>query len=166
MSHPTPFATQRSATGIPTGKLAVWWIIASEIVIFGGLLGSYLMYRLYHMEEFSQAASNTSTFIGTINTCLLLTSSLFAVLAHNAVENNDSKKAFNYLWCTFAGGLGFLLVKSFEWNMEIDHGFVLGKNESTRFFLQKIISTNLSYIFFFCRTSGFFFIVLQEQNCS
>ena len=29
-----PIATTRSATGIPTGRLAVWWVIASEIVIF------------------------------------------------------------------------------------------------------------------------------------
>ena len=33
-----PIATTRSATGMPTGRLAVWWVIASEIVIFGGLL--------------------------------------------------------------------------------------------------------------------------------
>ena len=42
----TPIATGRSATGIGTGKLAVWWVIGSEIVIFGGLLASYVMHRL------------------------------------------------------------------------------------------------------------------------
>jgi len=34
-----PIATTRSATGIPTGRLAIWWVLASEVVIFGGLLG-------------------------------------------------------------------------------------------------------------------------------
>ena len=50
MSCMRPIATTRSATGIPTGRLAVWWVIASEIVIFGGLLGSYIMHRLGHPE--------------------------------------------------------------------------------------------------------------------
>ena len=43
-----PIATTRSATGIPTGRLAVWWLLASEVVIFGGLLGSYIMHRVGH----------------------------------------------------------------------------------------------------------------------
>ena len=33
-----PIATTRSAAGLPTGLLVVWWVVASEIVIFGGLL--------------------------------------------------------------------------------------------------------------------------------
>src|SRR5580765_8561886 len=37
-----PLATSRSATGIPTGRLAVWWVLASEIVIFGGLIVCYI----------------------------------------------------------------------------------------------------------------------------
>ena len=43
-----PIATLRSATGIPTGRLALWWVIVSEIVIFGGLLASYIMHHLKH----------------------------------------------------------------------------------------------------------------------
>ena len=75
-----PIATTRSATGIPTGRLAVWWVIASEIVIFGGLLGSYIMHRLGH-PEFGTAeyAANTNPWIGGFNTLVLLTSSLSAV---------------------------------------------------------------------------------------
>ncbi len=41
-----PIANTRSEAGIPTGRLAVWWVVASEIVLFGGLLASYSMYRL------------------------------------------------------------------------------------------------------------------------
>ena len=50
MAHVRPIATTRSATGIPTARLAVWWILASEVVIFGGLLGVYLMHRIGHPE--------------------------------------------------------------------------------------------------------------------
>ena len=36
-----PIATDRSSAGMPTGKLAVWWLLASEVVIFGGLLAGH-----------------------------------------------------------------------------------------------------------------------------
>ena len=43
-----PIAATRSVMEVPTGRLAVWWVLASEIVIFGGLLSSYVMMRLRH----------------------------------------------------------------------------------------------------------------------
>ncbi len=91
-----PLATTRSATGIPTGRLAVWWVVASEIVIFGGLLGSYLMHRLGH-PEWAEASVHTNTWIGAFNTFVLLTSSLSAVLGHKAAEAGDGKKAAKML---------------------------------------------------------------------
>ena len=80
-----PIATTRSAAGEPTGRLAVWWLIASEIVIFGGLLASYIMYRMAH-DMWSEQAAYTNTAIGAFNTFVLLTSSYFAVLGHKAAE--------------------------------------------------------------------------------
>ena len=80
-----PIATTRSAAGIPTQRLAVWWLIASEIVIFGGVLGSYIMHRLAH-GIWADYAANTNPWIGAFNTFVLLTSSLSAVLAHQAAE--------------------------------------------------------------------------------
>ncbi len=62
-----PIATTRSAAGMPTGRLAVWWVIASEIVIFGGLLASYVMHRLAH-DAWSAQAAHTNTWIGAFNT--------------------------------------------------------------------------------------------------
>jgi heme/copper-type cytochrome/quinol oxidase subunit 3 len=124
MSSARPIATTRSAAGIPTGRLAVWWVVVSEIVIFGGLLGSYIMHRLAH-DAFAQQAAHTNTWIGAFNTLVLLTSSLSAVLAHQAAEHGDGKKAAKLLWYTIGGGFTFLIVKAFEWTMEIQHGFTI-----------------------------------------
>jgi heme/copper-type cytochrome/quinol oxidase subunit 3 len=119
-----PIATTRSATGIPTGRLAVWWVIASEIVIFGGLLGSYIMHRVAHAEWAHQSV-HTNTIAGAFNTFVLLTSSLSAVLAHQAAEGGDGKKAARLLRYTVLGGGTFLVVKAFEWSNEIRHGYTL-----------------------------------------
>lgn len=128
-----PIATTRSATGIPTGRLAVWWVIASEIVIFGGLLASYIMHRLGH-PEFGDYAAHTNTWAGAFNTVVLLTSSLSAVLAHDAALKGDGKKAANLLLATVAGGLTFLVVKSIEWSHEIHEGFVITTNAFWSFY--------------------------------
>jgi heme/copper-type cytochrome/quinol oxidase subunit 3 len=107
-----------------TGKLAVWWVVASEIVIFGGVLASYIMHRLAH-DAWSEQAAYTNTWIGAFNTMVLLTSSLSAVLAHQAAERGDGPKAARLLYATVVGAVTFLIVKGFEWTEEISHGFTI-----------------------------------------
>ena len=124
MSSGRPIATTRSAAGMPTGRLAVWWVIASEIVIFGGLLASYVMYRLAH-DAFAEQAAHTNTWIGAFNTFVLLTSSLMAVQAHKAADEGDGPRAARFLQLTAAGGFFFAVVNAFEWTDEIRHGFTI-----------------------------------------
>src|SRR5947208_1704245 len=63
-------ATQRASMNIPTGRLGVWWVLVSEIVIFGGVLVSYIMHRLGHVEWAEQAAY-TNMWAGAFNTLVL-----------------------------------------------------------------------------------------------
>jgi heme/copper-type cytochrome/quinol oxidase subunit 3 len=133
MSAARPIATTRSATGVPTGRLAVWWLIASEIVIFGGVLASYVMFRVAR-GEWAQQSDHTNVWIGLFNTWVLLTSSYFAVTAHKHAEAGDGKTAAKFLWYTIGGAATFILVKSFEWTMEITHGFTLLSNTFWSFY--------------------------------
>jgi len=133
MAAARPIATTRTAAGMPTGRLAVWWVVISEIVIFGGLLASYIMHRMAH-DAWSVQAAHTNTWIGAFNTFVLLTSSLFAVLGHQAAEQGDGRKASNFLWLTVGGAATFLMVKSYEWTMEITHGFTLQSNTFWSFY--------------------------------
>ena len=128
-----PIATTRSVTTIPTGRLAVWWVLASEVVIFGGLLASYIMHRLGH-PEFGDYAAYTNTWIGGINTLVLLTSSYFAVRAHNEAEHGRGKAAANWLYLTCLGAVAFLCIKSYEWTHEIHEGFTITKNAFWSFY--------------------------------
>ena len=67
-------------TALPTGKLGLWWFLSSEIITFGGLMGSYMVLRLVH-PEWAEAAQHLNVVIATVNTLVLLTSSLTMVLA-------------------------------------------------------------------------------------
>lgn len=128
-----PIATTRTASGMPTGLLAVWWLIASEIVIFGGLIASYLMHRLSH-DAFTHQAAATNTVIGTFNTFVLLTSSLSAVLAHKAADEGNGPKAARMLWFTILGAVVFVCVKAYEWYIEISHGYTISSGTFWSFY--------------------------------
>ncbi|MDD9944409.1 MAG: cytochrome c oxidase subunit 3 [Myxococcales bacterium] len=128
-----PIATTRSATGIPTGRLAVWWLLASEIVIFGGVLASYIIHRIGH-PEFGDYAAHTNQHIGFFNTCVLLISSYFAVRAHHCAETGDGKGAAKWLYYTVGGAVMFLCVKSVEWTIEISHGYTITANAFWSFY--------------------------------
>ena len=119
-----PIANTRSVTGVPTAKLAVYWLIGSEIVIFGGVLISYIMHRLGH-PEWAYDAAHTQTWIGAINTFILLTSSLFAVQAHHFAEKREGATAAKWLYLTTAGGGAFLCLKAYEWYGEIANGYTI-----------------------------------------
>jgi heme/copper-type cytochrome/quinol oxidase subunit 3 len=127
MSTHGPIATHRRATGIPTGRLAVWWLLASEIFIFGGLVTCFLLFKLNGSPGFEDAAL-TSVTAGAINTFVLLTSSLSIVLAHAAIEKGDTVKSFRYIWYTIGGGLIFLGIKTYEYTGKIVHGHVITEN--------------------------------------
>ena len=56
------------------------------------------------------------------------------VLAHQAAEAGNGKKAANLLLATFGGGLTFLCVKGFEWSHEIALGYTITANTFWSFY--------------------------------
>ncbi len=113
---------RRTATETPTGRLGMWWFLGSEILIFGGLVTTYVLLRMRH-PEWSAEAAHTMTAAGAINTMVLLTSSLTAILAHEAAAKGDFAKSSRFLFFTVGGGLVFLCIKAFEYSHEIHAGY-------------------------------------------
>ena len=111
-----------SAPAIPTGKLGVWWFLASEIMVFGGLIGAYVLFRIAGGGWDAQA-SHVNWKLGALNTLVLVTSSLTMILAMNAVHGDRRRRAALMLALTVALGLVFLGVKSFEYTRELGEGF-------------------------------------------
>ena len=107
---------------VPQGRLGLWILIAGELVIFGGLIATYLLYRLRY-PQWSEMAAHTSTFIGALNTVVLLCSSFTIVKAHEEAQKKNVRKVLMWMSCTVAGGLMFLVDKSIEYYREINEGF-------------------------------------------
>ncbi|MCS6799458.1 MAG: cytochrome c oxidase subunit 3 [Myxococcota bacterium] len=113
----------RESTSVPTGRVGVWWFLASEIAIFGGAVACYVLFRARYPDWADQAA-RTLGWAGAFNTAVLLTSSLSAVLAHHAAVRGEAVRASHMLRWTAVGGLVFLAVKVYEYAHEISAGLV------------------------------------------
>ncbi len=114
--------TTDAVSRIPIGKMGVWWFLASEIMVFGGLIISYTLFRIQHGGWEAQAA-HVNWRLGALNTLVLLTSSMTMILAYGAVQADDRPKVKTYLAMTVFLGLVFLGIKSIEYTHEIREGF-------------------------------------------
>lgn len=103
------------------GRLGIWFFLSGEIILFGGLIGTFVLYRLAN-PDWREAAAHTNVVIGTLNTLVLLTSSLTMVMAFKAADLHGTKAARLWLALTVAAGLVFLGVKGIEWTEKFTHG--------------------------------------------
>jgi heme/copper-type cytochrome/quinol oxidase subunit 3 len=124
MSDRASAVPAKVATGVPTGRLGVWWFLAGEVVIFGGLIASYILLRLHH-PEWAEDAAHTSWIVGGVNTLVLLTSSLTMVMAFQAITEKKPGRAVGLLGLTWLLGLTFLVIKAFEYTHEIQGGYTI-----------------------------------------
>jgi heme/copper-type cytochrome/quinol oxidase subunit 3 len=106
-------------------KIAVWWFLASEIMVFGGLIASYVVFRLGG-SGWAEAAQHLSVTLAAINTLVLLTSSYTVVRAFVAAEAGQARAFRINLALTILGGLLFLGIKAIEYTTEIRAGFTPG----------------------------------------
>lgn len=100
----------------------MWLFIATEVLLFGGLFLLYSMYRLKNPVEFHKASRELSLFAGTLNTLVLITSSLSVALGIFFFKANKIKQARIFLLATIGFAFVFLIVKAFEWTAKFHHG--------------------------------------------
>ena len=103
-------------------KMGMWLFLFTEVLLFGGMFILYASYRFLHPDDFKNAAAELNVYIGTINTIILLASSLTVVLAIISLQKDQKKLALGFLWFTLICGLAFLINKYFEWGHKIEHG--------------------------------------------
>src|SRR5438094_387781 len=91
---------------LPTGKLAMWLFLVTEIMFFTGPIGA-------------------------INTFVLICSSVTVVLAHYALGRGRTKRALQYVGATLALGATFLVIKAYEYYGKFQHDIIPGRMGET-----------------------------------
>ena len=107
-------------------KLGMWLFLFTELLLFGGLFLVYSVYRYLNAEAFLEASYELNVMMGTINTIVLLTSSLTVAMSVTAIQKGDTRMAINLIWATIAFACVFLVIKYFEWTAKFDHGLFPG----------------------------------------
>jgi cytochrome c oxidase subunit 3 len=105
-----------------SSKIGMWLFLLSEILLFGGLFILYSAYRYKNPVEFHLAAWELNRVLGTLNTLMLLTSSLTVALSIYFVQKGKRKGSVSFLTATILLGFLFLIIKSVEWTAKIGHG--------------------------------------------
>lgn len=103
-------------------KIGMWLFLLSEILLFGGLFILYSSYRYKNPLDFHLAAWELNRVLGTINTLVLITSSLCMALSILFIRKGDRRLSMIFLSATIFLGLLFLGVKYVEWTVKIGHG--------------------------------------------
>ena len=107
-------------TGVTNAKLGIWCFLASEVMLFGGLFSAYILLRT-GAPSWPRGSELLNVPLATLNTLILITSSVTMVMSWASLAMNDFKKYRRYMGLTILLGLSFLAVKSFEYAHKFEH---------------------------------------------
>ncbi|HEX9637142.1 MAG TPA: cytochrome c oxidase subunit 3 family protein [Acidobacteriota bacterium] len=108
------------------GYLGMWTFLVTEILFFGGIFTGYTAYRALYPEAFAIGSHHLDYWLGTINTAVLILSSLTMALAVHASQLGRRRPLAGFLIATMVLGAAFLGVKWFEYAHKFQTGWIPG----------------------------------------
>ena len=96
-------------------SLGMWAFLITEILFFGGLFAGYAVYRSSYPEAFADGSHHLDILLGTINTAVLIGSSLTMALAVHAAQQSQRETLVTCLLLTILLGSVFLGIKALEY---------------------------------------------------
>ncbi|MFU8869203.1 cbb3-type cytochrome c oxidase subunit I [Natronococcus sp.] len=107
--------------GVGNTKFGVWVFLASDVVVFGAIIGAYIFMRL-HAGWGDWTRVPFASWPGLLNTYILLTSSFTVVLALVMAERKNKRGLLATLGATVGLGLAFMGVKAYEYSVKFADG--------------------------------------------
>jgi cytochrome c oxidase subunit 3 len=103
-------------------KLGMWFFLYTELLFFGGMFLLYSVFRSRYPLDFHIAAQEENLILGSLNTLILLTSSLAIAVSVSAMKRSEKRLSSFMQVVTIAMGIVFLVIKYFEWTAKISLG--------------------------------------------
>lgn len=107
-------------------RLGMWVFLGSEVLFFGVLFALYASYRVAHGHAFSEGVHHNDLVIGTVNTYILLTSSLIVALGIYTIRSGRRKSTAVLLGTAAVLGVVFLALKGLEYSHHFREGIFPG----------------------------------------
>src|SRR5688500_19820385 len=118
----------------PPGKIAIWLFLASEIMFFIAILGSYIILRSGSPTLFAKHAEVLSKTLAGINTLVLIFSSLTMALAVDAAQKGNDNRLRLMLTATILCAFGFMGIKYIEYTDKHTHHTIV-TNEDDKIYV-------------------------------
>lgn len=104
--------------------LGMWLFLATELMLFGGLLCAYAVYRALYPDAFAAGSRHLILELAAVNTAVLLTSSLTMALAVYYAQVGNTRRLVLCLLLTMGLGVTFLVIKGYEYYVDYEEGLV------------------------------------------
>ncbi len=124
--------------------LGMWIFLATEVMLFGGMFLAYTIFRAAYPGAFDEASTHQNLLAGSINTAVLIISSLMMALAVRSAQIGSRRGLVGFLTLTALFGIVFLGIKGLEYYQHWQDGLVPGLN-----FSYSGPNPNAAAIFFF-----------------
>ncbi len=137
--HPT--APLKMGIPIPNSKLGMWLFLGTEIMFFTAFIGTYIVLRMGSPGWPTDVhVTHISILAGGFNTFVLILSSYFVVVAHDALLGQKFAKAWQFMLWTLLLGFVFLGVKGYEYTGKFQHDILPGHiPESDKQAMDKVV---------------------------
>jgi len=130
MSAYIPYISEpHPLTGLPNGKFGLWLFLASEVMLFGALFSTLIILRLGAGEaSWSEWSSVLNVPLATLNTVVLISSSVTIVMSWTALKMKNLGKFRLWMGITILLSFGFLVIKYIEYTGKFHHGLFPANN--------------------------------------
>ena len=118
---------ERPDTGLYNAKFGIWLFLASEVMLFGALFSIYILLRV-GSDSWPAGSEYLNIPLATLNTMILIGSSVTMVMSWASVKLNEFGKYKLYMGITWLLSLGFLVVKYFEYSAKFSHHYYPSTN--------------------------------------
>ncbi len=112
--------------GYEGSKFGMWLFLATELLLFGVLFAGFAIMHAKYANEFKLAHMTLDRIMGSINTVILITSSMTVALSIDSIQRGKRKRSIVFLVLTILFALGFLVVKYFEYSSKFEHSIFPG----------------------------------------
>jgi cytochrome c oxidase subunit 3 len=109
-------------------SLGMWLFLGTEIMFFSGMFCAYLVYRYWYYNEFAAGSRSLDLKWGTINTAVLICSSLTVALGVRAAQMGKRKLLVVLMLLTLVFGCTFLGIKGLEWYAKFQEHHIPGSS--------------------------------------
>lgn len=127
-------------------KMGMWIFLFTELLFFGGLFLLYSVYRVRYLNDFHLSAGELDLPVGTVNTLVLLTSSMTMALSVAFLRRGRPRLSLVFQLATISLGMVFLANKYVEWSVHIGHGLYPDSPQLLEMPRGKIIFYSLYYV--------------------